>query len=152
MNYETTARFGNGTSAVVAEIIADYRAGKIPETPEHNRDSMKKPAARTATTATNARTTAEASGTAKASPQRANHNKLAAEVLQTINKTARRCDDDISKLQGRIDEITKQIAELTLADKAGNADAIAALKAERDKLRAKVEQLRAIKKDLGKLR
>lgn len=135
--YETADMMGANKRAIVNELLREYRAGLIPETPEHNKDS--KPAAKRA---------AAAAPLAKRPATQATSQR-AKKISSFINETARKIDDDIRRLQEQKNPIIQQIAELARADKSGNGDAIAALRNQLDALQAKIDTLAAARKKLG---
>ena len=126
--YETADMMSPSKRRVIAQIMTEARAGKIPEIPEAHCDRIPtRAAARSASPAAKPETKAGA-------------------VSESFRKTARDCSADIKKLQDRIAQINRDIIELSQHGmKSANYDAICKLKAERDALQKKIEQLQGIR-------
>lgn len=145
--YETAskkARVKDDTPRVIADLLAEFRAGLIPETPEGNKRIRPNATNRAATQTQRPapiQTTAAKSTAAKPTTTRASKtDKAAAESKRKAAETARKCAADISALKAQQGQLTKGIIKLS-ADKAGNADAICDLKNKRDELQKKIDKL-----------
>lgn len=133
--YETADLYSTRKSNVIARMIQETRA----EVPEWTRDMNHNSGQRSADPATTVKPKAPAVVPVI--------TKRADELTEKFRKIARDCESGIKTLQDRVNQIDRDIMELSKAGlRSENLDAINALKAEKDDLLKRIEKLRLARK------